>query len=129
MPISRAIVIEDSEADRALLVGLLRAAGLKEVSEYDSFPKHFEAPIDAETLIVIDLVLGSGVDGVQAMEALADLSAYHAPVVIVSGNLKGMLDVVETYGTALGLNVAATFEKPVPVDAFPSVIDSLGGVG
>lgn len=38
-----------------------------------------------------------------------------------------MLGVVESYGQALGLNIVATIEKPIPPDAFQKVMSQMTG--
>lgn len=125
MTIRRAVVIEDTDGDRELFVELLRAAGIDEVSSYAACPATFEPALDESTLIVLDLVLGPGADGVQSLEAIAAAGGKRAPIVLVSGNLQALLEVVETYGRALGLNVVGRAEKPVPTDLFGTLIREL----
>ena len=125
MTVRRAIVIEDSEGDRELVVALLRNAGLTDIDSYPAFPARFERQIDVDCLIVLDLVLGAGVDGVEALQRLAAAEVQQAPVMIVSGQLASMLGVVENYGQALGLNIVATIAKPVPLDAFAKALKKL----
>ncbi|EDP65360.1 hypothetical protein BAL199_11906 [alpha proteobacterium BAL199] len=127
MPVRRGIVIEDTKGDRELMLELLRSTGIAEVTGYAAFPASFDPPISDDCLIVLDLVLGAGVDGVQALEKLAAADVHQAPVMIVSGQLASMLGVVESYGQALGLNIVATIEKPIPTDAFQKVLNRLGG--
>ena len=127
MPIRTAVVIEDTEGDRELIVQLLHGAGIERVYEHDALPSLFDPPLDESTLVVLDLVLGPGADGVQALEAFARLGARDAPIVIVSGQLASMLSVVETYGKALGLKVVATSGKPIATDLFASLLRELNG--
>ncbi|MEQ8398865.1 hypothetical protein [Thalassobaculum sp.] len=127
MPVHRAIVIEDTKGDRELMLELLLASGIADVTGYAAFPKSFDRPIEDDCLVVLDLVLGAGVDGVQALEKLAAAEVQQAPVMIVSGQLASMLGVVESYGQALGLNIVATIEKPIPPDAFQKVMSQMTG--
>lgn len=126
MTVRRAVVIEDTEGDRELLVELLRSAGIDEVSSYDALPAAFEPALDESTLIVLDLVLGPGADGVQSLEAIAAANGSRAPIILVSGNLPALLEVVETYGRALGLNIAGHAAKPIPTDLFTTLLRNLG---
>lgn len=121
----RAVVVEDTDGDRELIVQFLRAAGIESVDEHASLPSRFDPPLNQATLVVLDLVLGAGADGVEALQAIADSGADGAPIVIVSGQLEPMLSVVETYGKALGLNVVATSGKPIPTELFATLVRQL----
>ena len=125
--IRSAVVIEDTDGDRELVIQLLHSAGVEQVDGYTGFPERFDPPLDATTLVILDLVLGAGADGVQALEAIAKAGARAAPIVIVSGQLEPILTVIETYGKALGLNVVATSGKPVPLDLLSSLVRTLDG--
>jgi CheY-like chemotaxis protein len=109
------------------MLELLCASGIADVTGYAAFPASFDRPIEDDCLVVLDLVLGAGVDGVQALERLAAAEVHQAPVMIVSGQLASMLGVVESYGQALGLNIVATIEKPIPPDAFQKVMSQMTG--
>ena len=121
----KAVVVEDTDGDRELIVQLLRSAGIESIDEHSELPSKFDPPLDAASLVVLDLVLGAGADGVQSLQKIADSGGHGAPIVIVSGQLAPMLAVVETYGKALGLNVVATSGKPIPTDLFTTVIRTL----
>lgn len=125
MKVRRAVVIEDTDGDRELFVELLRSAGIEQVSGHAALPAVFDPPLDASTLIVLDLVLGSGADGVQSLEAIAAAGGGRAPIILVSGNLPALLEVVETYGRALGLHIVGSAEKPIPTDLFTTLLRNL----
>ena len=56
-----------------------------------------------------------GMDGVELLRFLAD-EDYNAPVLIVSGFDRRVLESAFRLGEALGLNMAGPLEKPVRLD-------------
>lgn len=78
-------------------------------NDADSFKRHFQSA--GADLIAIDLGM-PGVDGVELIRFLAD--AYcKAPVLIISGFDRRVVETAERLGQALGLHMAGAVEKPV----------------
>jgi CheY-like chemotaxis protein len=63
-------------------------------------------------------------DGVELLRFLAE-QEYRAPVLIVSGFDRRVLESAFRLGEALGLNMAGPVEKPVRLDALEQVLSQL----
>jgi len=74
---------------------------------------------------VVALDLGMpGMDGVELIRFLADQD-YRAPVLIVSGFDRRVLESAFRLGEALGLNMAGPLEKPVRLEALETLLHGL----
>jgi len=74
---------------------------------------------------VVALDLGMpGMDGVELIRFLADQD-YRAPVLIVSGFDRRVLEPAFRLGEALGLNMAGPLEKPVRLEALETLLHGL----
>ncbi len=75
-------------------------------------------------LVAIDLGMPD-VDGVELLRFLA-ASGCTAPILIISGFDRRVLETAERLGEALGLKMAGTVEKPVRLAALETLIQGLG---
>jgi CheY-like chemotaxis protein len=74
---------------------------------------------------VVALDLGMpGMDGVELIRFLADQD-YRAPVLIVSGFDRRVLESAFRLGEALGLIMAGPLEKPVRLEALEALLNDL----
>ena len=78
-------------------------------SDAESFKQHFSK--SGADLIAIDLGM-PGVDGVELIRFLAAAKCA-APVLIISGFDRRVVETAERLGQALGLHMAGAVEKPV----------------
>lgn len=74
-------------------------------------------------VVAIDLQMPH-VDGVQLLRFLSEEKCT-APVIVVSGFDRRVLDSSMRLGTALGLNMMGPLEKPVRLQAFLDLLDGL----
>ena len=74
-------------------------------------------------VVVTDLQMPH-MDGVQLLRFLSEEKCT-APVIIVSGFDRRVLDSSMRLGTALGLNMVGPLEKPVRLQAFLDLLDGL----
>lgn len=74
-------------------------------------------------VVAIDLQMPH-VDGVQLLRFLSEEKCT-APVIIVSGFDRRVLDSSMRLGSALGLNMVGPLEKPVRLQAFLDLLDGL----
>jgi CheY-like chemotaxis protein len=78
---------------------------------------------DPPNIVALDLGM-PGMDGVELLRFLAE-QEYRAPVLIVSGFDRRVLESAFRLGEALGLNMAGPVEKPVRLDALEQVLSQL----
>jgi DNA-binding response OmpR family regulator len=74
-------------------------------------------------MVALDLGM-PGMDGVELIRFLADHS-YRAPVLIVSGFDRRVLESAFRLGEALGLNMAGPLEKPVRLEDLEALLNEL----
>src|SRR3954452_4208616 len=73
--------------------------------------------------IVLDLLM-PGMDGVELMRELA-ATASRARLVLISGQDERVLNAARELGTAHGLHVEATLEKPLNIKALRAALDAI----
>ena len=111
MPQPRLLLIDDEPALAEYLANAARSTGFEPVitAEDGQFREAFL--LQAPDMVALDLGM-PGMDGVELLRFLADRN-YRAPVLIVSGFDRRVLEAAFRLGEALGLVMAGPLEKPV----------------
>jgi DNA-binding response OmpR family regulator len=119
----RLLLIDDEPALAEFLAQAARDSGFDPViTEQDA---EFRDSFLAERPDMVALDLGMpGMDGVQLIRFLADQD-YEAPVLIVSGFDRRVLESAFRLGEALGLNMKGPVEKPVRFEVLQDVLSQL----
>ena len=123
MPLPRLLLIDDEPALAAFLASAAKESGFEPV--ITATDDEFRAAFLKRTPEMVALDLGMpGMDGVELIRFLAD-QAYSAPVLIVSGFDRRVLESAFRLGAALGLTMVGPVEKPVRFDALEDVLSRL----
>lgn len=111
MPQPRLLLIDDEPALAEFLASAARESGFDPVvtARDDEFRDAFVA--EAPDMVALDLGM-PGMDGVELIRFLAEKD-YDAPVLIVSGFDRRVLESAFRLGEALGLTMVGPVEKPV----------------
>lgn len=109
----RIVIIDDSEDDAEALSRALKAYGVAEIRCFNEPPDLGTLDIDENCLLILDLILGNHLDGLQVLEQMAALALTTTPIILVSGQMGPLLSVAESYGRAHGLTIVGSVEKPV----------------
>jgi len=119
----RLLLIDDEPALADFLASAARECGFEpHISEHDEdFRAQFVA--DRPEMVALDLGM-PGMDGVELLRFLADQD-YSAPVLIVSGFDRRVLESAFRLGEALGLNMAGPVEKPVRLEDLETTLNEL----
>jgi DNA-binding response OmpR family regulator len=119
----RLLLIDDEPALAEFLAQAARDSGFDPViSERDEeFRDNFLA--ERPDMVALDLGM-PGTDGVELIRFLADQN-YDAPVLIVSGFDRRILESAFRLGEALGLKMAGPIEKPVRFEVLQEVLSQL----
>lgn len=114
MPQPRLLVIDDEPKLGEYLAAVAREAGFatKVTSDDLDFRREFLA--ERPAMVALDLGM-PGMDGVELLRFLAGQD-YDAPVLIVSGFDRRVLESAFGLGEALGLTMAGPIEKPMRAD-------------
>jgi DNA-binding response OmpR family regulator len=117
------LLIDDEPELARLIAHAAKSVGYAATAATDaeSFKRHFE--VAGADLIAIDLGMPR-VDGIELLRFLADAKC-EAPILIVSGFDRRVLETTERLGSALGLNMAGTVEKPVRLEELEALLHSL----
>jgi DNA-binding response OmpR family regulator len=117
------LLIDDEPELARLIAYAANTAGYAATatSDADSFKRHFE--VAGADLIAIDLGMPR-VDGIELLRFLADAKCT-APILIISGFDRRVLETTERLGEALGLNMAGTVEKPVRLEELEARLQDL----
>ena len=123
MPQPRLLLIDDEPALAEFLAQAARDSGFDPViTEQDH---EFRDSFLAERPDMVALDLGMpGMDGVELIRFLAEQN-YDAPVLIVSGFDRRVLESAFRLGEALGLNMAGPVEKPVRFEVLQEILSQL----
>ncbi|HXS50256.1 MAG TPA: response regulator [Sphingomicrobium sp.] len=123
MPLPRLLLIDDEPALADFLASAAKESGFEPVitANDEEFRAAFlEQPPD---MVALDLGM-PGMDGIELIRFLADQD-YSAPVLIVSGFDRRVLESAFRLGEALGLTMVGPVEKPVRFDALEDVLSRL----
>jgi DNA-binding response OmpR family regulator len=119
----RLLLIDDEPALAAFLADAARECGFEPIVTADD--GQFRDTFIAENPDMVALDLGMpGMDGVELLRFLAEQN-YSAPVLIVSGFDRRVLESAFRLGEALGLAMAGPVEKPVRLEALEQVLGQL----
>ena len=123
MPQPRLLLIDDEPALAEFLALAARDSGFDPlITEQD---QEFRDSFLAERPDMVALDLGMpGMDGVELIRFLADQD-YNAPVLIVSGFDRRVLESAFRLGEALGLSMKGPVEKPVRFEVLQDVLSQL----
>lgn len=119
----RLLLIDDEPALAEFLASAAEESGFEPViAERD---EDFRQAFLAQTPDMVALDLGMpGMDGVELIRFLADQD-YDAPVLIVSGFDRRVLESAFRLGEALGLTMVGPVEKPVRFEALEDMLSRL----
>jgi DNA-binding response OmpR family regulator len=119
----RLLLIDDEPALAEFLANAARATGFEPVTtaEDEEFRREFRA--SRPDMVALDLGM-PGMDGVELLRFLAD-EDYAAPVLIVSGFDRRVLESAFRLGEALGLVMAGPLEKPVRLEELEGELQRL----
>ena len=113
--------LDDDKELLSLFSDMAGMLGLESVV-YDAPEKFINnaAGIEKNSLLVLDLSMPD-IDGVQVMRHLVDM--HNVPVLIlISGHDEGVLHSAEQLGKAQGLDIVASLNKPIDLNAFELAI-------
>ena len=119
----RLLLIDDEPVLADFLANGAREAGFEPVvtAEDQQFRDQFLA--QRPEMVALDLGM-PGMDGVELLRFLAD-QHYAAPVLIVSGFDRRVLESAFRLGEALGLSMAGPLEKPVRLEELETLLGQL----
>lgn len=123
MTLRHLLLIDDEPAFGRFIAHAAEAGGYQAhltISAEPFMAQYRELRPDA---VAIDLQMPH-VDGVQLLRFLSEEKCT-APVIIVSGFDRRVLDSSMRLGTALGLNMVGPLEKPVRLQAFLDLLEDL----
>ena len=121
----RLLLVDDEPALAEFLGSAARECGYDPV--LTSNDREFREKFLAERPDMVALDLGMpGMDGVELLRFLADES-YKAPVLIVSGFDRRVLESAFRLGEALGLRMAGPLAKPARLEEVETVLIALKG--
>ena len=119
----RLLLIDDEPALAEFLANAARESGFEPVitSQDRQFRDEFLA--NRPNMVALDLGM-PGMDGVELLRFLADQD-YRAPVLIVSGFDRRVLESAFRLGEALGLTMTGPIEKPVRLENLEALLGEL----
>lgn len=119
----RLLLIDDEPALAAFVADIARDCGFDPV--LTSTDEEFRSALVAERPAMIALDLGMpGMDGVELLRFLAD-ERCQAPVVIISGFDRRVLESAFRLGEALGLTMVGPLEKPVRAEQLEQLLTEM----
>jgi len=123
MPQPRLLLIDDEPALADFLASAATESGFRPAitGDDEEFRQAFLA--DRPDMVALDLGM-PGMDGVELIRFLADQD-YEAPVLIVSGFDRRVLESAFRLGEALGLTMVGPVEKPVRFEVLEDVLSRL----
>jgi CheY-like chemotaxis protein len=123
MPQPRLLLIDDEPVLADFLARVAVEAGFEPVVTSDDQQFRDEFLAARPSMVALDLGM-PGMDGIELLRFLADQS-YRAPVLIVSGFDRRVLDSAFRLGEALGLSMAGPLEKPVRFETVETMLEQL----
>ena len=119
----RLLLIDDEPVLADFLASAAREAGFDPVITAEDQQFRDEFLKVRPDMVALDLGM-PGMDGVELLRFLADQD-YRAPVLIVSGFDRRVLDSAFRLGEALGLSMAGPLEKPVRLEELEQLLSQL----
>jgi DNA-binding response OmpR family regulator len=119
----RLLLIDDEPALATFLADAARGCRFEPVITSDDAEFREEFLAMQPDMVALDLGM-PGMDGVELLRFLAKQN-YHAPVLIVSGFDRRVLESAFRLGEALGLAMAGPVEKPVRLQDLEAVLNQL----
>lgn len=123
IPQPRLLLIDDEPALAEFLASAAQESGFVPIitARDDEFRDRFLA--ERPEMVALDLGM-PGMDGIELIRFLADQN-YAAPVLIVSGFDRRVLESAFRLGEALGLRMAGPVEKPVRLELLETLLGEL----
>jgi DNA-binding response OmpR family regulator len=122
----RLLLVDDEPALAAFLGSAAQECGFD--ATLTSNDREFRDSFIADRPDMVALDLGMpGMDGIELLRFLADQS-YEAPVLIVSGFDRRVLESAFRLGEALGLKMAGPLAKPARLEEVEAVFTALKGM-
>lgn len=123
MPLPRLLLIDDEPTLAEFLASAAEESGFEPVTTEDD--KQFRDAFIAQRPDMVALDLGMpGMDGIELIRFLAAHN-YSAPVLIVSGFDRRVLESAFRLGEALGLTMVGPVEKPVRFEVLEEMLSRL----
>jgi DNA-binding response OmpR family regulator len=119
----RLLLIDDEPVLADLMADAAAGAGFDPVVTSDDGQFRDEFLSRTPEMVALDLGM-PGMDGVELIRFLAEQD-YHAPVLIVSGFDRRVLESAFRLGEALGLTMAGPVEKPVRLEDLEAMLHQL----
>ena len=119
----RLLLIDDEPVLAEFLASAARECGYDPVITAQDQQFRDEFRVNTPDMVALDLGM-PGMDGVELLRFLASEN-YSAPVLIVSGFDRRVLESAFRLGEALGLNMAGPLEKPVRLERLEELLTSL----
>ena len=119
----RLLLIDDEPVLADFIASAAEGCGFDPIISSDDQQFRNEFGAKSPDMVVLDLGM-PGMDGVELLRFLADQD-YRAPVLIVSGFDRRVLDSAFRLGEALGLNMAGPLEKPVRLERLEEMLGQL----
>lgn len=123
MPQPRLLLIDDEPALAEFLANAARESGFEPVVTSEDWQFREEFLGERPDMVALDLGM-PGMDGIELLRFLADQN-YQAPVLIVSGFDRRVLESAFRLGEALGLKMAGPLEKPVRLEDLEALLNGL----
>ncbi len=119
----RLLLIDDEPALAEFLANAARECGFDPIITSEDWQFHEQFLRERPNMVALDLGM-PGMDGVELIRFLAEEN-YAAPVLIVSGFDRRVLESAFRLGEALGLNMAGPIEKPVRLEKLEATLSEL----
>jgi DNA-binding response OmpR family regulator len=119
----RLLIIDDEPVLGEFLASVAIDSGFDAVLTSDDTQFREEFVARRPEMVALDLGM-PGMDGVELIRFLAD-QEYRAPVLIVSGFDRRVLESAFRLGEALGLQMAGPLEKPVRIEELEALLNRL----
>ncbi len=119
----RLLIIDDEPVLGEFLASVAIDSGFDAVLTSDDTRFREEFLARRPEMVALDLGM-PGMDGVELIRFLAD-QEYRAPVLIVSGFDRRVLESAFRLGEALGLQMAGPLEKPVRLEELEALLNRL----
>lgn len=119
----RLLLIDDEPALADFLASAARESGFEPVITSEDRQFRDEFLRDRPEMVALDLGM-PGMDGIELLRFLAEQD-YRAPVLIVSGFDRRVLESAFRLGEALGLTMTGPIEKPVRLENLEALLGDL----